>query len=152
MAEAIFFRFMLMMTMWLPWRTEWLPTVGKAPLDIHMGCQGAWLGKDEHIHICLGEQAGYYPQAVIHELQHWLCSTQTDGQPWDWEKFGRLAMRSLREGDYNRDQIHEAKYFLSYGGHELHAQLPWITRGKIPPCLQDYYPWFDLGDGYETND
>jgi len=146
MPEAIFLRFMLMMTMWLPWHPQWAVKATTAPTDFHVGCRGAWMGHDQRIHFCLGEPANYYPMATTHELQHWFYYTQLRGKVWNWDKFGYVAMAALYQGDYTTDQLNEdeARYFYSQGGHELHAQLPWITKGKIPPSLQDYYPWFDL--------
>jgi hypothetical protein len=144
MAEAIFFRFMLMMTMWLPWRSEWVSTVTVAPLDLHLGCRGAWMGWDHRIHFCLGEHAGYYPMAAVHELQHWLYRTQLRGEVWDWDEFDRIAIMALREGNYTEQQMAMLEYARRYGGEELHAEIPWWTKGKIPPSLQEYYPWFNL--------
>ena len=151
MASAIFLRFMLMMTMWLPWQPGAAAKATTAPLDLHLGCRGAWLGHDQRMHICFGEHSGYYLHATVHELQHWFCSTQLRGEIWDWDEFADEAMAALYEGDYTEEQIAMLEYALQFGGHELHAEIPWWTRGKIPPCLQEYYPWFDLG-GEERED
>jgi hypothetical protein len=145
MASAIFLRFMLMMTMWLPWGPGWAEVVTTAPLDLHFNCQGAWMGWDRHIHFCMGEHANLYPWATVHELQHWLYHYQLDGRVWDWDEFGQIAMAALQEGDYTEEQMFRFEWAYQFGGMELHAEIPWWTRGDIPPSLQKYYPWFDLG-------
>jgi len=78
---------------------------------------------------------------VVHESQHYLASKHGMGHT-DWDKFAKVAIRALRDGNYQKEQVLDAKYMLTYGGHELHAELPWIVKGDIPSCLAPWYPWF----------
>ena len=91
---------------------------------------------------------GFEMWVLLHESQHVLCSIYGIGDS-DWDKFAKVAIRALRKGDYSYHDIRVAKNYASWGGHELHAQLPWIVKGDIPACLQGWYPWFELGEGKE---
>lgn len=81
---------------------------------------------------------------LLHESQHFLAGRKYGLANADWDEFGRLAMNALQAGDYNRQQVITAKYYLVCGGYELHAQLPWIVHGDIPSTLQPWYPWFNI--------
>jgi len=131
---------------WLPWKAEAAKILTHAEIVVY-----EWYSERPYAAANGPDKIIYWlplPQDravgdLLHESQHYLAC-QYGMHEWDWDKFQRLAMRELRRGDYTREQVLEAKYIASYGGHELHAELPWITKGEIPPCLQRWYPWFDL--------
>jgi len=130
--------FLLMWTKFLTWSDEGLEALTKADINIVPGpCDyAAWY--DGALNIC----SDSFVWMILHESQHHLAY---QNGPWDFDKFERVAMQVLRRGDYSKDEILNAKSYVAYGGGlELHAQLPWIVRGNIPPCLGAWYPWFDL--------
>lgn len=132
---------------WLPWKVSAADDLAKAKVHVYEGYTvharpyAASYG-DGTISWCpvVGDDA---IGDLLHESQHYLVE-RYELEDVDWEKFNRLAMRTLREGDYSRKQILTAKYVASYGGSELHASLPWIVEGRLAPVLQRWYPWFQL--------
>jgi len=146
-------RFLLALIIWsstfLTWTADGKDTLAKMtvePMPHESWCQIAEL--HYVMPACVVETTIYYRPAfemwvLLHESQHVLCTKYGIGDS-DWDKFTRVAMKAVRKGNYSRAEIREAKYMATYGGHELHAQLPWIVRGDIPPCLQRWYPWFEL--------
>jgi hypothetical protein len=107
------------------------------------------------IHICdqLGRLGTRY--IAIHELNHLFSyryglirigvdgQIKTDDEAWD--KFVFLVFKELKTGDYESWKIQWAKHLLEHGNDgrfELHAEVPWLFDGDIPPTLADWYPWF----------
>ena len=131
---------------WLPWRPEAAEELAKVQIQVHRGYDTASrpypaaLTYDLVIHWypCMGDRP---IGDLLHESMHYLASKHGMGHN-DWSKFARVAMRELKRGDFDRTMIRDARYYLSYGGHELHAELPWLTRGQIPAKLAPWYPWF----------
>ena len=139
------YQFFILILSLAPWRPEYLHTLYNIPVIVHESpCRegAAWTGPDRAMHLCPAS-AGRWGWMGLHESQHIMASTYLG--PTNFDIFSRVAMKSLYEGDYTEEQRGLAKYLLSYGGHELHAELPWITEGKLHPALQRWYPWFVLG-------
>jgi len=129
-----------------PWRPEYRQALlhleiihEEYPCDV-----GAWVGPDQIIHLCPapGDRMDWL---ALHETQHIMASRYLPYTNWDI--FSRVAMKALKTGGYSQEQIDLAEYILSYSGHELHAELPWIVQGDLPPQLQRWYPWFELEGG-----
>ena len=130
--------------MLMPWKPEYYHAVLRLEI-IHeqYPCDhGAWIGPDQIIHLCPAP-GDRWDWLALHESQHIMASTYLPPN-MSFGNFAYVAMKSLREGDYTDEQIRQAEYYLTYGEHELHAGLPWITGGRLPPSVQYWYPWFDL--------
>ena len=126
------------------WRPEYHQTLYDVRVIVHeYPCDyGAWTGPDRAIHLCPAP-GDYWPALGLHESQHIMASTYLPPN-MNFDNFAYIAMKSLHEGDYTDEQVRQAEYYLTYGSHELHAELPWITGGRLPPFVQYWYPWFDL--------
>lgn len=132
----------------------WKPEYHQALFDLHVIVHdypycgdyspGAWTLPDRAIHLC-PTPGDYWPWLGLHESQHIMASTFLGYRNYD--VFAKLAMQELYNGPYAEEQIDLARYYLSYGSHELHAELPWILHGELPPSLQPWYPWFQLSSG-----
>jgi hypothetical protein len=71
-------------------------------------------------------------RAIIHELQHhFQCKARVWQRPGGWGEL--LEVGRVLAGDDWRNHP-----------HELHAELPWILKGMIPPPLQSWYTWFEV--------
>ena len=136
--------FVLLLSLVL-WRPEYHDVLYDLRVIVHeYPCDaGAWTGPDRAIHLCPapGDSWGWLG---LHESQHIMASTYLPDTNYDL--FSHVAMKGLRGGDYTEGQVQLAEYYLTYGGHELHAELPWITKGQLHPSLQRWYPWFNLGN------
>jgi hypothetical protein len=143
--------FFLLLIALAPWKPEYYATLNEIHVIVEQyPCDyAAWTGPDRAIHLCPAP-GDYWPWLGLHESQHimagmFLPPLSKDG----WDEFGRVAIAALTDGQYPAGpytpaQLADAEYILTYGGHELHAELPWIVRGDIPANLQAWYPWFDL--------
>lgn len=131
---------------WLPWKAEVVEVLANAEIVVYVDYSARPYAAGIAANKIIYWLPLRYDRTIgdlLHESQHYLaCQHGMHG--WDWVKFERVAMRELRRGGYSKDQILTAKYIAGYGGHELHAELPWIVKGEIPPCLQRWYPWFEL--------
>ena len=134
--------FILLLSLVL-WRPEYHQALYDLRVIVHeYPCDAAaWTGPDRAIHLCPAP-GDRWEWLGLHESQHIMASTYLPDMNFDL--FSKVAMKSLEYGDYTDDQMRTAKYILTYGSHELHAELPWITGGKLHPSLQRWYPWFDL--------
>jgi len=145
MHNIFLYPFFVLLLSLAPWKAAYYDALTELRVIVHeYPCDSAaWTGPDRAIHLCPapGDNWGWLG---LHESQHIMAGTYLP--PMEWDIFASQAMKGLREGNYTAEQIATAEYILSYGGHELHAELPWITHGDIPPNLQRWYPWFDLGD------
>ena len=146
-------KFLLALIIWsstfLTWTTDGKNALAKmvvGPMPHEDWCRYAdW----SPMPMCTVETTIYYRPSfemwvLLHESQHVLC-TKYGISDSDWDKFTKVAMRALRKANCSPQQARDAKYMATWGGHELHAQLPWIMKGDIPAVLQSWYPWFDLG-------
>lgn len=132
---------------WLPWKASAAEDLAKVKIHIYEGqtvqarpYAAAYAGGTIYWCPVVGDAAIY---DLLHESQHYLVERYGLTHV-NWRKFKRVAMRTLRKGDYSREQILTAKYVASYGAGELHASLPWIAEGRLAPVLQRWYPWFQL--------
>jgi hypothetical protein len=124
-------------------RAEYQDSVAKLQLVIEAEpCDYAgWTGPDKRIHICA--TPGLNPAWVAsHEMTHILAGHNLPGNT-DWDAFSRKAIEALRREPYTMAELSQAKYMATYGGQELHAELPWIVGGEIPGSLERYYPWLE---------
>lgn len=135
--------FFVLILLLAPWRPEYHQALNDMRVVVHeRPCDsGAWCGPNYDMHLCPAP-GDRWDWLGLHESQHIMAYTFLPDTNFDL--FAHVALKSLREGDYTERQIHLAEYLLTYGGHELHAELPWITEGKLHPALQRWYPWFDL--------
>jgi len=127
-----------------PIKPEYHDSVAKIQLVIEsQPCDYAgWTGPDNRIHICA--TPGLNPAWIAsHEMTHILAGHNLPRNT-DWDRFTVKALSVLRQERGYGSEYLLAKYMAEYGGHELHAELPWITGGRLPPALQHWYPWFDL--------
>lgn len=146
-----------------PWRQEYLKIVSKTEI-VHYADKAACGGKDGYsldtgiIGIC-GHGISDFPtyrRLLLHEMQHrlfyhesWDWPNVSDLDANHWGKFAHLCVRSfcLPGEDYNQILCSLSKRVIGDDAHlilELHAALPELTKGKIPPVLHPWYPWFDL--------
>lgn len=82
---------------------------------------------------------GQRERIFIHELGHFFQSRYLVWQqPGGWDEFERLAWQAVEHGTE-----HQQNSVLAFTlPHELHAELPLILKGNIPPELANWYPWF----------
>ena len=135
--------FILILTL-APWKPQYHAALFDMYVVVHeRPCPAAaWAVLDEgEIHLC-PSPGHQWEWMGLHESQHIMAARYLPGTNFD--VFSHVAMKALREGDYTDDQIWRAEFQQSLGGHELHAELPWITGGKLPPALQRWYPWFSF--------
>jgi hypothetical protein len=143
---------LLLLVVWLPWKPGRIAELAKIPIVTHNplvdDCQRAWINSDA-IHLC-GERSEY-PWHLSHEMQHYFVGRDNGLREADWDKFTNVALKELmileEMGLLGDGEWEHAKYVgHEWGGGELHAELPWITRGYIPPKLAIWYPWFRVSD------
>jgi len=132
------------------WNEGWLPVIDRVEIVWHNepgwpGQEGCgWYEEQIHVRTDHSEYEWRLPAVLMHELNHYLADV---AKLDDWDKFANLAMKEMRRPDagWTRHQVLSVKGMIGYGGgYELHAELPTILEGDIPPCLQRWYPWFDL--------
>ena len=140
--------FFILILSLVPWSLEYQPALYDMRVVVHEHpycdgsyLSGAWTGPDRVIRLCPAP-GDPWAWLALHESQHIMASTYLPDTNFDL--FSKVAIKSLEYGDYTDDQVRTAKYILTYGSHELHAELPWITGGKLHPSLQRWYPWLDL--------
>ena len=139
---------MILLSTNLPWDGRAFKELSRAKIQINVG----FTENSRPFAAALdGKVIYWYPVVgtdmvgdLVHESQHWLACRHGFTKA-DWNKFGRIAIKALRSGNYEKPEIFDAKYILTYGGHELHAELPIIVGEDIPSCLASWYPWFKLG-------
>ena len=86
------------------------------------------------------------PMVTLHETQHLLGHLYAEtGQFPDWIGFDVLGISCALQSQPLR--MRGVMKFAALGPWELHAQLPWLLRGKLCSELQPWYPWFDLEPG-----
>lgn len=133
----------------MPWKPEYHSSLAAMSIAYHVQpCPNspypAWIQKDGHIHLCPTPGTRWH-WLVLHESQHLLASLYL-GDNAQLDLFERVAMKALSTGKYPCDEA-RLKRVRAIGPHELHAELPWITQGNVPPQLAYWYPWFDLNQG-----
>jgi len=143
---------LLVIILSMPWKSEYWPTLMRTPVIwSNTRChQSRACYYDGTIYLQPKWDYGYFDadlrHALIHEMQHHLqCSGQiwrTDG---GWERFEGLLVELLASGELSEEQV---DYLTTLLGdtqiHEVHAELPWILDGELPPEFADWYPWFYL--------
>lgn len=136
--------FLALLLAWFPLKADRYDSVAKLEIIWHeYPCDyGAWTGPDNRIHLCPapGDDLIWL---ISHEAGHILAGHNLPRNT-DWDKFAGLAMMELRQSKPTKAQMQRAKEVLAYGGHELHAELPWITKGHIPQSLARWYPWLEV--------
>lgn len=130
-----------------PWRPNYWPRVLGLQIlhhyELPCGALAWWQASDETIHLCHPYQGQLqWGPIALHESQHAMATLYLS-EP-DWEGFGHQAIKALNSTRYSDEQRWRADASLSLGGHELHADLPLITAGRIPSSLAMWYPWFWL--------
>ena len=138
---------LLVVLLMMPWKIQYWPRVLSVQVVNHLElpCDAlAWWDESAQvIHLCdpyKGELR--WPPIVLHETQHAMASFFLVDP--DWNEFGQQAMSALDNDGYSDEQRWKAEFSLSLSGAELHADLPGITQGQIPPILAPWYPWFSL--------
>lgn len=129
-----------------PWNPAYVDALYHMGIEVHnRPCpSSAWTGPGQVIHLCPapGDDWG---RLGLHESQHLLAGRFLQSPAVRWERFAPEVMAALKGGQYKSGHTEWAQDVLQYGDFELHAELPWILHGEIPPELQAWYPWFDLG-------
>jgi len=135
---------MLLFVLWLPWNWSYLPTAMNANVWCHEAPPAryperiAWY--DGGIHIVGCQFDAETKRRYVHELDHYLVDHYDVG---NWDYFVSLV-RAESTG-WNEHQRNTVEWIIvDGGGIELHADLPMLLEGKIPPALQAWYPWFAL--------
>lgn len=83
--------------------------------------------------------------ALIHEMGHHLQGReQIWRNPGGWDAFEAIVRELISTGDLDDDQKRNLESMLEWEPYELHAELPLILEGEIPPVLQAWYPWFEI--------
>ena len=138
------FPFFMLILALAPWKPEYHQALFDMRVIVHeCPCPAAAWAVLDHAEIHLCPSPGHQWEWMgLHESQHIMAAKYLPGANFDI--FSHVAMKALRTGGYTDDQIWQAEFQESLGGHELHAELPWITHGEIPANLQRWYPWFDL--------
>lgn len=132
---------------WLPVKDSYVDVVLKVPVMAHdearENCRyRAWY-MGSTIHLCAAQEE--YEWLFSHELTHHFVyqniSLKLRPETADWDKFGQIAIRTLSR-HCTDEEFTYAKYVVrNFGEKELHAELPWIVKGNIPPDLRAWYPW-----------
>lgn len=134
----------------MPWRPQYWTPIAHTPVE--------WSNtRCHHARACYYDQTIYLQgewednpwdeglqHAVLHELQHhFLCTYRTWRTAGGWPEFERLVSELLGSGSLSQDQRSYLSTLLHDSqSHELHAELPWVLQGKIPPQFAQWYPWF----------
>ena len=135
--------FFILLLALAPWKSEYHQALFDMRVVVReFPCDwAAWAEPDRTIYLCPAP-GDRWEWLGLHESQHIMAWTYLPDINWDL--FAHVAMKALYNGDYTDEQIALAEYYLTYGGGELHAELPWILHGDLPSSLQQWYPWFDL--------
>jgi len=135
----------------MPWKPDCVSSVLMMGMVYHeppcyMGGHevGGWVGADNRIHLCPGSTVRK-DRLLLHESQHLLARLYLNRQDAeDWDGFANMTLRALADGNYSKDEKMQVANMLRSGPQELHAELPWIVCGNLPPELQPWYPWFSI--------
>ena len=154
-------RVLIIILVFWPWRFTWLPTVLKAPLytDRQLGaaiCEGqiacTTVGTPTVVFVSRDRadwvRGGGLAHMVIHELQHYLQIESGLRESADWQGFSRAVDAMILSNEYSDHERNTMLYLRRCAPLEMHAELPALLRGKMPPELQPWYPWFELGGAH----
>lgn len=136
------------------WKPEAIPLITEPEYRFHAGrCRNG-------AHACYYDSVVYVDieramgcndlrHAVFHETQHHMQVRykiwRTDG---GWDSFMAIAEDLVNSGRLDEWQENAIKPYLGMTSsqHELHAELPWILHGELPPQFADWYPWLQAED------